>query len=126
MQASSGPGGVSQRLPRGPLAAGGDPGKRVSGRKWGEAARSWRSPGRAGRGVQASPRTRSEPLRLHVVSCVSDFRAERMWAQGLGLPPGSAPRAPEVGCHAENTEAALSLSLAGITVSEGALLQEPA
>lgn len=48
--ASSEPGGVSQRLLRGTLAAGGDLGKHVSGRKQGEATGSWRSPGVGGQG----------------------------------------------------------------------------
>lgn len=48
---------------------------------------SWRTSGRAGRGVQALSRTASEPLRLHVVSTVSNFGAEMMWTQGLGLLP---------------------------------------
>ena len=55
VRASSGHGGVSQRLLRGTLAAGGDPGKHVSGRKQGEATRSWRSPGRAGQGGPSIP-----------------------------------------------------------------------
>ena len=55
MRASSGHGGVSQRLLRGTLAAGGDPGKSIREKNQGEATGSRRSPGRGGAGGPGLP-----------------------------------------------------------------------
>lgn len=74
----------------------------------------------AGRGAQASLWTRLEPLRLHMVSCVSNCGADDADTEAVSPPPGACTQGHGNRRCAENTEAPPSLSLAGIMVSEGA------
>lgn len=94
MRASSGHGGVSQRLLRGSLAAGGGPGKSIGEKSPGEASRDRRSPGRDGREAQASLWAAPERLALQAAS---DLGAGAMLTRGLLHP---AP--PDTGRSTDN------------------------